>query len=89
MYDQYGEDAIKNDGQGMGGVDPFDIFNSFFGGGGGQRRQQKTQVSSLRLVWLRLVRRLFLELFLCLRLRLSVGVCSRTRTPPKVASARI
>lgn len=44
MYDQYGEDAIKNDGQGMGGgVDPFDIFNSFFGGGGGQRRQQKTQ----------------------------------------------
>ena len=45
MYDQYGEDAVKNDGQGMGGgVDPFDIFNSFFGGGGmGQRRQQKTQ----------------------------------------------
>jgi DnaJ family protein A protein 2 len=44
MYDQYGEDAIKNDGQGMGGgVDPFDIFNSFFGGQGGQRRQQKTQ----------------------------------------------
>jgi len=47
MYDQYGEDAVKNggEGMGMGGGDPFDIFNSFFGGGGGggQRRQQKTQ----------------------------------------------
>ena len=44
MYDQYGEDALK-DGGGGGGVDPFDIFNSFFGGGGGggRPRQRKTQ----------------------------------------------
>lgn len=32
IYDQYGEDALK---EGMGGGhDPFDIFSSFFGGGG-------------------------------------------------------
>lgn len=34
IYDQYGEDALK---EGMGGPggdhDPFDIFQSFFGGG--------------------------------------------------------
>lgn len=35
MYDQYGEDALK-EGMGGGGRghDPFDIFSSFFGGGG-------------------------------------------------------
>jgi len=42
LYDEYGEDALKNDGGGGGGVDPFDIFNSFFGGGG-RPRQRKTQ----------------------------------------------
>ena len=41
LYDQYGEDALK---EGMGGGagpfhNPFDIFESFFGGGsfGGER----------------------------------------------------
>jgi DnaJ-class molecular chaperone len=36
IYDQYGEDALKEGmgGGGAGGVDPFDIFSSFFGGGG-------------------------------------------------------
>ncbi|TXG73510.1 hypothetical protein EZV62_002089 [Acer yangbiense] len=36
IYDQYGEDALKEGmGGGSGGHDPFDIFQSFFGGGGG------------------------------------------------------
>lgn len=35
IYDQYGEDALKEGmGGGGGGHDPFDIFSSFFGGGG-------------------------------------------------------
>ncbi|CAN8268336.1 unnamed protein product [Cochlearia groenlandica] len=36
IYDQYGEDALKEGmggGGGGGGHDPFDIFSSFFGGG--------------------------------------------------------
>lgn len=34
IYDQYGEDALKEGmGNGGGGHDPFDIFSSFFGGG--------------------------------------------------------
>lgn len=41
IYDQYGEDALKEGmGGGGGGHDPFDIFQSFFGGGspfGGKR----------------------------------------------------
>eukprot|EP00245_Coleochaete_scutata_P011786 TRINITY_DN4449_c0_g1_i1.p1 TRINITY_DN4449_c0_g1~~TRINITY_DN4449_c0_g1_i1.p1 ORF type:complete len:421 (-),score=124.70 TRINITY_DN4449_c0_g1_i1:621-1883(-) len=53
IYDQYGEDAIKEGmGSGGGGHDPFDIFSSFFGGAGaspfgggsgrgGQRRQRR------------------------------------------------
>jgi DnaJ family protein A protein 2 len=40
MYDQYGEDALK-EGMGGGGPghNPFDVFESFFGGGafGGKR----------------------------------------------------
>ncbi|KAL9266084.1 DnaJ protein-like protein [Drosera capensis] len=40
IYDQYGEDALKEGmGGGGGGHDPFDIFSSFFGGnpfGGGE-----------------------------------------------------
>ncbi|MCL7034259.1 hypothetical protein MKW94_009590 [Papaver nudicaule] len=37
IYDQYGEDALKEGmgGGGGGGHNPFDIFESFFGGGGG------------------------------------------------------
>jgi DnaJ family protein A protein 2 len=37
IYDQYGEDALK-EGMGGGGADmhsPFDIFEQLFGGGGG------------------------------------------------------
>jgi DnaJ-class molecular chaperone len=34
IYDQYGEEGLK-EGMGQGGHDPFDIFSSFFGGGGG------------------------------------------------------
>nr|AGY48884.1 MIP1.2 [Nicotiana benthamiana] len=35
IYDQYGEDALKEGMGGGGGAhDPFDIFQSFFGGGG-------------------------------------------------------
>lgn len=35
IYDQYGEDALKEGmGGGAGAHDPFDIFSSFFGGGG-------------------------------------------------------
>ncbi|MQM16401.1 hypothetical protein Taro_049358 [Colocasia esculenta] len=47
IYDQYGEDALKEGMGGGGGHDPFDIFQSFFGGnpfGGGSsrgRRQKK------------------------------------------------
>ncbi|KAG9133383.1 hypothetical protein Leryth_021694 [Lithospermum erythrorhizon] len=34
IYDEYGEDALKEGmGGGGGGHDPFDIFSSFFGGG--------------------------------------------------------
>lgn len=33
LYDQYGEDALKERmGGGSGGHNPFDIFESFFGG---------------------------------------------------------
>ncbi|KAH0894144.1 hypothetical protein HID58_056573 [Brassica napus] len=36
IYDQYGEDALKEGmGGGDGGHDPSDIFSSLFGGGGG------------------------------------------------------
>jgi DnaJ family protein A protein 1 len=37
LYDQVGEQGLKDGGGGGGfhGSDPFDIFNMFFGGGGG------------------------------------------------------
>ncbi|KAF5177519.1 Chaperone protein dnaj protein [Thalictrum thalictroides] len=46
IYDQYGEDEVKNGmGGGGGGHDPFDIFQSFFGGspfgGGGSSRGRR------------------------------------------------
>ncbi|PON50904.1 Terminal organelle assembly protein [Parasponia andersonii] len=48
IYDQYGEDALKEGmGGGGGGHDPFDIFQSFFGGGnpfgGGSSRGGRRQ----------------------------------------------
>lgn len=46
IYDQYGEDALKEGmGGGGGGHDPFDIFQSFFGGGnpfGGKQCQSSS-----------------------------------------------
>lgn len=41
IYDQYGEDALKEGMGGGGGHDPFDIFQSFFGGSpfGGEEAQ--------------------------------------------------
>ncbi|KAK9150536.1 hypothetical protein Syun_008845 [Stephania yunnanensis] len=51
IYDQYGEDALKEGmGGGAGGHDPFDIFSSFFGGGNpfganrGRRREEGEDV---------------------------------------------
>ena len=39
LYDNYGEEGLKEmgGGGGGGGVDPFDVFSQFFGGGGGGR----------------------------------------------------
>ncbi|XP_010258832.1 PREDICTED: dnaJ protein homolog 2-like isoform X1 [Nelumbo nucifera] len=44
IYDQYGEDALK-EGMGVGGAshNPFDIFESFFGGGGSSRGRRQKQ----------------------------------------------
>ncbi|KAG0248745.1 DnaJ- protein scj1 [Mortierella polycephala] len=33
IYDRYGEEGLKQQGQGQGFHDPFDIFSQFFGGG--------------------------------------------------------
>ncbi|KAI5057530.1 hypothetical protein GOP47_0027545 [Adiantum capillus-veneris] len=47
IYDQYGEDALKEGMGGGGGHNPFDIFESFFGGaspfGGGSSRGSRRQ----------------------------------------------
>eukprot|EP00250_Pteridium_aquilinum_P004124 c14356_g1_i1 orf=473-1735(-) len=48
IYDQYGEDALKEGMGGGGGHNPFDIFESFFGGaspfgGGGSSRGARRQ----------------------------------------------
>ncbi|KAL9238665.1 hypothetical protein vseg_013058 [Gypsophila vaccaria] len=44
IYDQYGEDALKEGMGGGGGMhDPFDIFSSFFGGGGGGSSRGRRQ----------------------------------------------
>ncbi|KAI7734719.1 hypothetical protein M8C21_015426 [Ambrosia artemisiifolia] len=44
IYDEYGEDALKEGmGGGGGGHDPFDIFSSFFGGGGGGSSRGRRQ----------------------------------------------
>jgi len=40
IYDQYGEEGLKQGGGGGGGFDPFDIFSAFGGGGGFRFGQQ-------------------------------------------------
>jgi DnaJ homolog subfamily A member 2 len=52
IYDQYGEDALKEGMGGGGGMhDPFDIFQSFFGGSpfGGMSNEKQDLTVSLSL----------------------------------------
>uniref|UniRef100_A0A673CVK4 DnaJ homolog subfamily A member 4-like n=1 Tax=Sphaeramia orbicularis TaxID=375764 RepID=A0A673CVK4_9TELE len=42
LYDQGGEQAIKEGGTG-GGSSPMDIFNMFFGGGGRMQRERREE----------------------------------------------
>ena len=50
LYDEYGEDALKDGGMGGGGGSPFDIFEAMFGGnpfgpgGGGGRGGGRSRV---------------------------------------------
>lgn len=52
IYDQYGEDALKEGMGGGGGHDPFDIFQSFFGGSpfGGNIICRDVQLCNVRLL---------------------------------------
>lgn len=43
LYNQGGEQAIKEGGMG-GGHSPMDIFNMFFGGGGHMQRERRGKV---------------------------------------------
>jgi len=42
IYDQYGEDGLKDHAQGGGGGGPEDLFSAFFGGGGRRRSQRES-----------------------------------------------
>ncbi|KAI3907299.1 hypothetical protein MKW98_010649 [Papaver atlanticum] len=50
IYDQYGEDALKEGtgGGGGGGRNPFDIFESVFGGGGDGGRSRERMCSTVK-----------------------------------------
>ena len=54
LYDQAGEQGIKEGGSGGGGgMNPMDIFDMFFGGGGGDpfgRGRYKSNIVTLRMV---------------------------------------
>ena len=41
LYDEGGEQALKEGGMGGGGGSPFDMFDMFFGGGGGGRSRRE------------------------------------------------
>lgn len=41
IYDEGGEQALKEGGTGVGGTSPMDIFDMFFGGGGRSRRERR------------------------------------------------
>ena len=49
LYDEYGEEALKDGGMGGGGGSPFDIFEAMFGGNpfgpGGRRRTRRREIS--------------------------------------------
>lgn len=49
MFDQGGEEALKQQGQGGGGRDPFDLFSSFFGGGGRAQQQEERRGADVHL----------------------------------------
>jgi len=51
VYDNYGEEGIK---EGMGGADDFDPFSMFFGGGRGQPQQQQKRKCKARLIQMKI-----------------------------------
>lgn len=50
VYDQYGEEGLKNDHGGGGGFGGFDIFESFFGGGGNRAKKGELQKGAAQFV---------------------------------------
>ena len=43
IYDEGGEEALKEGGSGFKAHSAMDIFDMFFGGGGGRRREKRTK----------------------------------------------
>lgn len=46
IYDQHGEEGLKQRGAGGGGGNPMDIFSHFFGGGGQRTSRSRAQIIS-------------------------------------------